>query len=175
MENVLTAFIIFTIFMFALMTFFQGYVSSQDLLHVSWQAMEERMGERARTDISLSAGQVQSSGTVIETMVYNQGNSTFGDFEDWDVIVQHYSASGNYMIDWLEYVEAEPAHGEWTVAGIYLDGAASQSEVFEPGVLNSGEYLLVRAKVAPPVGPNTTNMIAVSTSNGVMATTFVSR
>jgi hypothetical protein len=175
MENVLAAFIILTILIFALLSLFQGFVTAQDVLHTSWQQAEIRLGERIRTDISPVAAAVKSSGAIIELVVRNDGDTRLADFEQWDVIVQHYAASGTYAINWTAYVDVEPAQYEWTVVGLYMDDEATTAEVYEPEIFNPGERMLLRTKVWPPMGPNTTNMVAISTPNGVTATTFVTR
>jgi hypothetical protein len=175
MENILAAFIILTILIFALLSLFQAFVTTQDVLHTSWQQAETRLEERLRTDISPAAAAVKSSGAIIELVVSNDGDTKIADFDQWDVIVQHYNASGTYSINWMAYVDVEPAQYEWTVVGLYMDDAATIAEVYEPEILNPGERMLIRTKVWPPMGPNTTNMIAVSTPTGVTATTFVTR
>lgn len=175
METVLTAFIVLTIVLFAVLTLFQGALTAQDTIQASWQEMEARLGERARTDLTPISAETKSSGSVVEVTVRNDGDTKLADFDQWDVVVHYYTASSNYHITWLPYVDAEPSQGEWTVAGIYLDAAAAVSEMYEPDILNPGEEALVRIRVSPPVGPNTTNLAAFATANGVTASTFFTR
>jgi hypothetical protein len=57
----------------------------------------------------------------------------------------------------------------WTVAAIYTDYTLGREEVFEPGILNPGEVMLIKMKLSPLPGPNTTNWAIVSSCNGVVA------
>lgn len=57
----------------------------------------------------------------------------------------------------------------WTVEGIYLDAGGSVVEVFEPGIFNPDEEMVIQVKIDPAVGGGTTNMVTLSTPNGVSA------
>ncbi|MFZ0545851.1 MAG: hypothetical protein WAM60_10465 [Candidatus Promineifilaceae bacterium] len=175
MENVLAAFIIITIVLFALLSLFQAFVNAQDVLQSSWQEAEILREDRLRTDISAQTAEVKSVGALIEVVIVNDGDTKLTDFDQWDVIVQHYSASDTYSINWMSYVDVEPSQYEWTVVGLYLDDAATIEEVYEPEIFNPGERMLIRTKVWPPMGPNKTSMITISTPNGVTTTTFATR
>jgi archaellum component FlaF (FlaF/FlaG flagellin family) len=175
METVLTAFIILTLLLFAAGTLFEGYLTAQDTIQVSWQEMEERLGTQARTSLVAIDAQTQSSGSVVELTLRNDGSTKLTDFDQWDLIIQHYSASSTYAINWLPYVAGEPSNNEWSVVGIYMDAAGLIPEVFEPGILNPGEEMVVRARVQPPVGPSSTNLAALSTGNGVGVTAVFTR
>jgi hypothetical protein len=84
------------------------------------------------------------------------------------VLVQYYDASGGYHVSQLSYSEnSSPADGKWTVVNIYTDESLGQSEIFEPGILNPGEVMLMRLGLAPLPGASTTNLVTVSTANGV--------
>lgn len=175
METVLAALIVVTFFLFAVLTFSHTYLSGQDSLQIAWREMEDRLGERNRTNLTPVSSTTQSNGSVIELTFQNDGDTKLADFDQWDVVAQYYQASGSYQIIWLPYVAGEPANNEWTVAGIYLDAASLQAEVFEPDILNPGEEMVVRIRVSPPVGLGTTNLAAVATSNGVGVTTLFTR
>jgi hypothetical protein len=43
----------------------------------------------------------------------------------------------------------------------------TQEELFEPGILNPGEVVLLRLKLSPQPGDGTTNLVSISTFNGV--------
>lgn len=167
METVLTAFIVITLLLFIGLTLFQGFLEAQDDMQVSWQEMEDRLEQRSRTTLTPLNAESKSSGSVIELTLRNDGTTKLADFAEWDVIVQHYSASSAYYVDWMPYVEYEPTGSEWTVVGIYMDTAVSQPEVFDPGILNPGEEILLRIRVMPPVGPSTINLATISTNNGI--------
>jgi hypothetical protein len=89
-------------------------------------------------------------------------------FPDWDVLVQYYDAINGYHIQRLVYTEnSDPGDNEWTVNTIYSDQGMTQEELFEPGILNPGEVALLRLKLSPQPGNGTTNLVSISTFNGV--------
>jgi archaellum component FlaF (FlaF/FlaG flagellin family) len=185
METVLTALVIIAIIVFAVLTLTEAFLSAQDTVRASWQELERRWGEQARTDLSPVGTQIKSDGAVVELTLRNDGDTKLADFDQWDVIVQYYEVEiedddppvyqYHYHIYWLPYVESEPVTNEWKVVGIYLDAAGAVPETYEPGILNPGEEILLRLRVSPPVGPDTANLVALSTSNGVGATTIFAR
>lgn len=115
METVLTAFIILTLLLFAAGTLFEGYLTAQDTIQVAWREMEDRQGDQARTSLVTLDAQTQSSGSVVELTLQNNGSARLTDFDQWDLIIQHYSASSAYAINWLPYVTGEPSNNEWSV------------------------------------------------------------
>ncbi|MAU02004.1 MAG: hypothetical protein CL608_33125 [Anaerolineaceae bacterium] len=175
METVLTAFIVFTLLLFSAGALFEGALTAQDTVQAAWQEMEERAGEQARTSLVATDAQTKSSGSVVELTLQNNGSVKLTDFDQWDLIIQHYTASSNYDIAWLPYVPGEPSNDEWSVVGIYMDAATLAPELFEPGILNPGEEMIIRARVSPPVGPNSTNFASLSTANGVGVTAVFTR
>jgi hypothetical protein len=64
---------------------------------------------------------------------------------------------------------------EWTVSGIYVDANTLTPEVFEPGILNPDEEMVIQARVAPSVAMTTTNMITINTLNGITASSHFIR
>ena len=168
METAIAALIILTVVLFGALTIAQVYLSSQDAIMTSWREMEERLGERARTDLSPIGAEAKSEGAIVEITLKNEGDTKLADFDRWDVIVQYYRANGDYLIKWLPYTEvAPPGDNQWTVVGIYLDASGAIPEVYEPDILNPGEEMIIRMKVSPPVGPATTNLATIGTPNGI--------
>ena len=175
MENILTAFIIITLILFAVLTTFNGYLEAQESLRVGWQEVQTRMREQMHTDLTPLIATSQSSGSVVELTLRNDGDTRLMDFHTWDVIVQYYTAPGSYRIEWITPMSGEPGNGEWSVIGIYSDAAAVTPEFYEPGILNPGEEMLIRLRLLPPVGPNTTNLVNITTGNGVGTSMHFSR
>ena len=172
METALAALIIITIVLFGALTIAHTFLSAQDVILTSWREMETRLGERTRTELSAIGTEVKSSGAIVEITLRNTGTTKLADFDQWDVIVQYYTASGTYEIDWLSYTEvSDPGNGQWTVVGIYLDAAGAVSEIYEPGIVNPGEEVVLRARVLPAVGPNSTNLATVAVANGISVET----
>ncbi|MBK6326926.1 MAG: hypothetical protein KA362_14925 [Chloroflexi bacterium] len=169
METILTAFIVLALILFASLTIFTGYLNAQDTLRASWQEMQTRLSDQMHTDLTPILAQTKSSGAVIELTLRNDGDTRLADFADWDVIVEYYTPPGDLAVGWYSYNVGEPAAGEWSVIGIYIDAATAEGEVFEPGILNPGEEVLLRLRALPPVGPSTTNMLTIAAENGVSA------
>jgi len=147
------------------MTMTQGFLSSVDSSTVGWDEMEARDEEIMRTKLATVNASMPSL-SLLELTLRNSGETKLADFADWDVIVQYYDSGGGYYVKWLPYTEGTPGGNEWTVEGIYLDG---ETEVLETGILNAGEEVVIEAKLDPPVGVDTTNLVVTSTPNGIPA------
>ena len=105
----------------------------------------------------------------MEVSVLNSGKVHLAQFVDWDVLVQYYDATGDYHVSQLSYTEnSTPGDNQWTVVNIYTDASLGQEEVFEPGILDPGEAVLLRLTLTPSVGVGTTNLVTVSSANGVV-------
>lgn len=175
MESALASMIIFTTLLFAALTLSQTYMTTHDTLALSERVMQERILERARTDLSIITSTTKSSGSIIELTVRNEGKTKLVDFERWDVIVDYYQTSGEVLQKWLPYSPTSPLDNEWNVAGIYSNGASLSPEVYDPGILNSGEEAILQIKVMPSVGLTTTNRVTVSVPNGARFSTVFTR
>jgi hypothetical protein len=166
MESVLAAIVSVALILLAALTASQGTLSSTSLLSESWKAMEERSGEISRTEIEASGVSVLDNGATVEATIANRGSVRLNDFEEWDLALQYYDDNGDYRISWLPYTSSAPGNNQWTVGGIYLAGTTTP-EVYEPGILNPGEEMVVQVKPDPAVGKKTTNQLVVGTPNGV--------
>ena len=171
METAIAALIILTVVLFGALTIAQVYLSSQDAIMTSWREMEERLGERARTEISaVGPGTVGPDTTVVITLT-NEGSTKLADFDQWDVIVQYYTGSynsGDYVVKWLPYREAGLPINEWKKVRIYLE--PPDEEVFEPEIFNPEEEMVIQIGISSPVGQPTTNTVTIATPNGISAT-----
>jgi hypothetical protein len=171
MENTIVSIICIVLLLFGGMTMAQGFLSSVDSNAASWTEMGERDADILRTELSeiaqISPGEgVGGLATTYITMA-NTGKTKLADFDDWDLIVQYYDTGGSKQIRWLPYTPSTPGDNEWTVVGIYLDVDTGTPEVFEPGILNPGEETKLRVRLNPLIGNDTTNLMTISTPNGV--------
>ncbi len=168
METVLASIILITIFFFGVMTISDTYFSVQDTILVATQAREARNEARTRTALAVVGIETKSAGTIIEITLRNGGTTKLADFDQWDLVVQYYTAAGVYVTDWFPYVASPaPDDNQWTVTGIYSSAAGAIAEVYEPGILNPGEEMVIQVKVSPAVGADTTNLATIAVSNGV--------
>jgi len=166
MSNVVVTLFVVALLLVAVMTWSQASFGSLDSGAQSWKEMADTATEVSRTDIEVTDAREQ--GSYVEVDVRNCGEIHLAGFADWDVITHHYDTTGTYHISRLSYTgNSTPAGGQWTVADIYTDDTMAQEEMFEPGILNPGEVMVVRMRLSPDAGPGTTNWVIVSTSNGV--------
>ncbi len=167
MESALATLIIMTAVIFSVFTMSDAYFTTEDLLWQARTVMEEQNAVQASTALEFVQSNVTSSGALIELTFRNGGRSKVADYDQWDLIIQHYSAAGIYTVQWLPYVTTPaPGNNEWTVAGIYLSAASGTPEIYEPAILNPGEEIVLQAKVIPPVGPNTVNLATLAVAGG---------
>lgn len=168
MESVLTAVIIITLLLFAVLTLSEAFLNAQETIHVSWQEMESRVSDQGKTVLLPLDAQILSTGEVVEVTLSNSGAVRLADFDRWDAIIQYYDVSGAYHVNWLNYLESgEPVTNQWTVKGIYWDAQAGSPEIYEQGVFNPDEQVVLRMRVSPAMDEDTTAMITFSAENGV--------
>ena len=165
METAIVSLICIALIVFGGMTMSQGFLSSVDSTTAGLEEISNRGEEIMRTELSTVNATLQSS-SLLEVRLQNDGQTKLASFSKWDVIVQYYDSGGSYYVKWLPYTEGTLGDNEWQKTGIYLDG---QAETFEPGILNPGEEVRIKAKLNPSVGSGTTNLVVVSTPNGIPA------
>ena len=170
MENVITALVVITLVVFSLITLTGDFIGTQDALRAAWQEHDARSGEQLRTLLVPVDAVISGGGTVIEVTFENAGAARVSGFADWDAIIQYTDLAGGYHVEWLEYLEAgEPISSQWAVQGIYLDASQGQPEAFEPGVINPGEQVVLRIRLASPLEEDSGVMTTFATANGVDA------
>ena len=176
MESILAAIVSVALILFATLTVTQGALSSADLFSENWKAMEERSGEIARTEITATKVTTTIAGRYVEATIANEGSVSLDSFSKWDVILQYYDGNGgNYYVFWAPYTSSDPpGDNQWTVKAIYLAGTTT-AEVYEPGILNPGEVVVIKFTANPLVGKPTTNRITVAAPNGVTTSAIFTR
>ncbi len=171
METAIISIICIALVVFGGMTMSNGFLTSLDAGTAGLEEVGNRNENMMRTEltpvstsVSLAAG-----ADPLEVVLENTGQTKIADFEKWDIIVQYFDEGGNYRVQWLPYVPGTTDPYEWDVGWIKLNG---QAEVFEPGVLNPGEQIMLKTSLDPSVGVNTTNMVVISTPSGVTCSTY---
>lgn len=177
MESALSSIILFTVGLFAAMTITHTFLETQDALWTAEQTRQEAMLERDRTNIEIIGAEPQGDGSIVNIKVRNSGQVKLAEFAKWDVVVQYYSDGEEeddpdlYHIEWLPYSNTpnslQPGNLQWSVSGIYADVQGMRPEVFEPGILNPDESMIIQAQLTPSVAMTTTNRIIVNTENGI--------
>ena len=167
MSNAIVALVVIALMLVASLTWSQAAFTSLDSASQSFQQTTKTTQEVARTDIEIV--NVQKQGGFVEVSVLNSGKVHLAQFVDWDVLVQYYDATGDYHVSQLSYTEnSTPGDNQWAVVNIYTDASLEQEEVFEPGILDPGEVVLLRLNLTPSLGTGTTNLVTVSSANGVV-------
>ena len=164
METAIAALIILTVVLFGVLTLTYTYLSSQDAILESWREMEERLGERARTQIS-PVGAETITEKKVEVILENEGDTKLADFDQWDVIVQYDSGASN-VVEWLSYGSNQTIlkGGEWG-----NNDGDDIGDIFEPKIFNPGEMMTITLIVSSVITPSSTGLAAIATPNGITA------
>lgn len=170
METAIVSIICIALIVFGGMTMSQGFITSVDASTTGLEEVSQRDETVMRTELTPLTTDMPALNTL-ELTLENTGQTRLSDFEKWDIIVQYYDGTGTYHVQWLPYTEDALGDNEWEVAWIHL---GDDSEVFEPGVLNPEEKIMLRSQLNPPAGANTTNMVVTATPGGVTASTYFS-
>lgn len=189
MESAISSIILFTVGLFAAMTITHTFLETQDALWTAEQTRQEEIQQRERTNIEIISAETQNDGAMVSVKVRNSGQVKLSDFAQWDVVVQYYSDGGYdvngekapdiYHIEWLPHItmpNTYPSNSlQWMVNGIYADIDQMMVEVYEPGILNPDESMIIQAILTPTVAMTTTNRITINTENGVSASAHFMR
>lgn len=172
MESVIAAFTVIAVLLLSVLVMTHDFLDAGDTMQQSWNEMEARLSERARTALTTVDARTTDGGTV-EVTLRNDGSTRLTDFDEWDVFIQYYGELNAYYVARLPFAGAGiPMDNEWAVAGIYQDGSGAAAEAFEPGILNPGEAIVLRLRLSPAAGEETTNLVTLSTPNGVQTQAF---
>ncbi|MCA9918380.1 MAG: hypothetical protein KC445_10540 [Anaerolineales bacterium] len=174
MESIVTVIVVVALILTAGLNIFETSLDTQEELMTSWQAMEDRTDDRVRTELTPISATVQSNGALVELTLRNDGSTALTDFDEWDIFMQYYSSGDVYNIDWYPYTSGAPGGNQWT-ATIYTDAAGGIPEIYEPGILNPDEELVLQLNIAPGIALTTTNRLTLSTNNGITASTIITR
>jgi len=171
METAIVSIICIALVIFGGMTMSNGFMTSLDAGTAGLEEIGNRDNAIMRTDLSPVSTNITlvSGPDPLEVVLENTGQTKLADFEKWDVFVQYMDDTGKYTVQWLPYVEGTTNPCEWDIGWIRMNG---QPEVFDKNVLNPGEQIMIKTRLDPSVGPNTTNMVVVSTPSGVSCTTY---
>lgn len=170
MDTAIISLLCIALVVFGGMTMAQGFITSVDASTSGLEEIGQRDEQILRTELTPLDAAMGSNDTL-ELIVENTGQTKLSDFDQWDIIVQYYDGASAYHIKWLPYADGSPGNGEWGVSWIRVNGSA---ELFEQGILNPGEQIMLTIKLDPAVGPGTTNLAVVSTPSGITASIYFS-
>ena len=170
METVISALIVIALLILAVVGLSQVSISSQASIAESAGLMQERTGDRARTNITSLGAQttvLDETTDAVQVTLKNAGSTKVSDLEQWDVILQYTDGKNSPVAKWYS-----PGDGtnQWS-ATIYSNASSQIPEVIEPGIFDPGEEMVVTVVVSPTVGTGTTNLAVIATPNGITAST----
>jgi len=168
MENAIVSLICIALMLFGGMTMSHDFMSTVDKTSASLGQLSTRTEDIMRTEL-LPISASQPSADYVEVTLWNTGQTKLSSFDKWDLVVQYHDTESIYHVMWIPYTSGVPGDNEWTQEGIYLNAGSKTPEVFDPGLLNPGEEIIIEAKLSPSVGEETTNLIVVATPNGMPA------
>jgi hypothetical protein len=173
METAIVSIICIALVVFGGMTMSNGFMTSVDASTAGLMEVGAKTDDIMRTELSPVSTYIElvPGADPLEIILENTGQTKIADYDKWDVIIQYFDDSGLYHVQWLPYVPGTNAPYEWDVGWIKMNG---QAEVFDPGVLNPGEQIMIKTRLDPSVGDNTTNMVVISTPSGVTCSTYFS-
>lgn len=166
METLLITIVVMSLVLFAVLTLTQTLFASQEALAECWREATAKARADLDTDITLLEATAQ--GTIVELVLSNSGDTRLADFDRWDLIVQYYALPASYQVTWVPHQEIATGGIKWEVVGLYLDAAQATPEIYEPGVLNPGEEMVIRASVNPAVDDTSSGMVTIITCNGAV-------
>jgi flagellar protein FlaF len=174
METVISALIVIALLVMAIVGLSQVSISSQAAIAESAGLMQERTGDRARTNLASLSAQttsLDSTTDAVQITLKNTGSTKLSDFDRWDVILQYTDGTSNPVVKWYPIGNGT---NEWSDA-IYLNASSQTAEVIEPGILNPAEEMVVTVVLSPTVETGTTNLAVIATPNGITASTVFTK
>jgi hypothetical protein len=164
METVFVSLICVALIVMGGMTMSRGFLSTIDSTSANIDSISQRNEEIMRTNIQVVSA-AQTSPYRLEVRLENIGQTKLADFNQWDIIVHHEDNTGTIHVDWMPYTSGNPGDNQWTVEGIYTN--TGNPEVFEPGIFNTDEQMVLEIQIDPIVHKDSTNQVLVTTPNGV--------
>lgn len=162
METAITSAILIGVLVLAVVGLSSHVFATQAAISDATLAMQEREGERQRTQLKPLGVTTSAQGDFVQVTLRNTGSTKLADFDEWDVIL-HYSDGANTLTSWYPYGTQV---NNWSEQ-LFTTADPATPEVIEPGIFNPGEEIVVTINVSPALGTGTTDLVAVSTPNGV--------
>jgi hypothetical protein len=166
METVFVSLICIALMVIGGMTMSQGFLHSVDNTSNNIQTISQRDQDILRTNISILSA-TQNASNTLEVSLRNDGHTKLASFDRWDIIMFYHDALGGDHATYLPYSSSSLGDNQWTLVGIYINSSTRSPEVFDPGILDPNEEMIIQCQINPPAGPGSINLISISTPNGV--------
>jgi len=148
------------------MTMTQDFLHSVDNTSADIQNVSERNLQTMQTNILILEAN-QTAPNIVQVTLSNTGQTKLATFNEWDIIVNYDDSQGNNHVVWLPYTTSLLGDNLWNLQGVYLNAAQQTPAIFDPGILDPGEQMIINCQLNPSVGPNTVIQITISTPNGI--------
>lgn len=134
----------------------------------AWQNISTQMEESLQSAIDVNQ-LIPYHGGTLELAVQNIGQKALSSFDNWDTIVEYADGSTSY----ITYKESGTLeNNEWTTAGIFITNSGLE-EVFDPGILNPEEELIILINMYPQISIGDTVRVTVATPGGIISQCMV--
>ena len=165
MENGLPALLIAAILMLSTVVMARGGFLGADAIGQSLRQSQTSYEQQNHTILTVTGTSIDSTGANVTITVRNDGQTAVADFASMDVVVQYFGVGGARYDKWLPFIAGPLAADTWTTGTFTND-------LFEPGILNTGESVQILIRVNPVVAPATTNLAVIGTEKGVTVQTY---
>ena len=165
MENGLPALLIAAILMLSTVLMARGGFLGADAIGQSLRQSHTSYEQQNRTVLTVTGTAIDGTGANITITVRNDGETPIADYANMDVVVQYFGVGSVRFDKWLPFTSGPLAADSWTT-GTFIN------DVFEPGILNTGESVQILIRVNPVVAPATTNLAVIGTEKGVTVQTY---
>jgi len=164
-ENGLPALMLAAIMMLATVLMARGGFLGADAIGMSLRESETRYAEQNRTGLTVTGTSIDATGANLTITVRNDGQTPIADYAGMDLVLQYFDENTVRYDTWVPYTNGALASNTWTQGNF-------QNDVFEPGILNTGESMDLTARVNPVVGAASVNWAVVGTDRGVTVQTY---
>jgi hypothetical protein len=160
-ENIFITLVSMALIIVSTVTMTVSSFQSANKIAQTWKSMEQKAVIIRQTEITITPPEDYRGGNI-ELEVRNAGQINLSDYTSWDVIVQYQSGNSSYLVYTPDF---SPANNQWTVDSVYL--SRTVPEVFDKGILNPGELMIISLKLDPEISAGEALKITVSTPGGV--------
>jgi len=164
-ENGLPALMLAAIMMLATVLMARGGFLGADAIGMSLRESETRYAEQNRTGLTVTGTSIDGTGANLTITVRNDGQTPIADYAGMDLVLQYFDENTVRYDTWIPYTTGPLASNTWTQGNF-------QNDVFEPGILNTGESMDLTVRVNPVVGAASVNWAVIGTDRGVTVQTY---
>lgn len=169
MANLVVSVIAIASFLGVVVALLQSSLAPQITISGSWKQVRDISQDAAQTELAEVDLQVQSSGAEVRLAARNSGNVSLHDFAQWDVIATYRDSatSTGFLVRRLTYTTGvTPGANQWAVAGTFRDAVLETDDLFDPGILDPGEEIIVQIRLDPASATSTVGQLVLATENG---------